>query len=51
VILGWFFREAFKPHDYSVKTFMASVLFFTSSPFLMVGLNAALTYSRAWRIQ
>jgi hypothetical protein len=37
--------------DYSVKTFMPSVLFFTSSPFLMVGLNAALTYPRVKRIQ
>jgi len=30
---------------------MRFVLFFTSSSSFMVGLNAALTYSRAWRIQ
>jgi hypothetical protein len=51
VILGWLFRVAFKPHGLFRQDVYAFVLFFTSSPFLMVGLNAALTYSRAWRIQ
>jgi hypothetical protein len=35
--------------EYPVKTFM--LFFCFSSPFFMVGLNAALTYSRAKRIQ
>jgi hypothetical protein len=37
--------------DYSGESLMRFVLFLTSSPLFMVGLNAALTYSRAWRIQ
>jgi hypothetical protein len=51
VVLGWFFRVAFKPYELFRQDVYAFVLFFTSSSFLMVGLNAALTYSRAWRIQ
>jgi hypothetical protein len=47
VILGWFFRVAFKPYELFRQDVYAFVLFFTSSSFLMVGLNAALTYSRA----
>jgi hypothetical protein len=35
--------------DYSLRTFM--LFFCFSSPFFMVGLNAALTYPRAKRIQ
>jgi membrane-bound metal-dependent hydrolase YbcI (DUF457 family) len=49
VILGWFFCVAFKPHGLFSQDVYAFLLF--SSPFFMVGLNAALTYSRAWRIQ
>jgi hypothetical protein len=47
VVLVWFFRVAFKPYELFRQDVYAFVLFFTSSSFLMVGLNAALTYSRA----
>jgi len=51
VILGWFFREAFKPHGLFRQDVYAFCSVFHFISILMVGLNAALTYSRAWRIQ